>query len=112
MINGQGINCETRFQRGVLVQVVDDNLGDRITFEFDDDAVVFIGFIPHRGDVGDDFFVYQVGNALDQHGAIDVVRDLRNDNLLPATFQLFQTYFAPDLETAAASGKVVADALQ
>ena len=70
-----------------LIEIVDDHLGDGVALDLDDDARVFVGLVAHRGDVGDDLFVHQFGDALDQHRAIDVVRNFRDDDLFAAALE-------------------------
>ena len=90
VIDGQGVDGETAFQRGMLVEIIDDNLGDGVALDLDDHARVFIRFIAHGGDVGDDFLVDQLGDALDQDGAVDVVGNLGDDDLLAAALEFLQ----------------------
>jgi hypothetical protein len=54
----------------VLVEIVDDHLGQRVALDFDDDAGVFVRFVAHGGDVRDDLFVDKLGDALDQHARL------------------------------------------
>ena len=48
------LTLKAAFQRGVLVEVVDDDLGDGVALDLDDDAGVLVRFVAHGGDVGDD----------------------------------------------------------
>ena len=56
--------------------------GLRVALQLDDHARVFVRLIANRGDVGQHFFVDQIGDALDQRRAIHVVGNLRDDDLL------------------------------
>ena len=84
VVNRQHVDGKTRFQRRLLVKIVDDDLGDGVALEFDDHARVFVRFVADGGDVGEALylFVHQFGDALDEHRAVDVVRNFRDDDLL------------------------------
>ena len=86
MIDGQHRDGEGRLERGVLVEIVDDDLRHRIALELDDDAGVLVGFVADGGDVGEagGFLIHQLGDALDHGGAVHVVRNLGDDDLLAA----------------------------
>ena len=96
VVDGQHVDRERRFQRGVLVQVVDDDLRDGLALEFDDDARVLVGLVADGGDVRDDLGVDQFRDALDEHGAVDRVGDLGDDDLLAAAFLLLDERLAAD----------------
>ena len=102
MIDGQGVDGETALQGGVLVEIVDDHLGNRVALDFDDHARVLVRFVPHRRDVGDDLLVDQFRNPLDQQRAVHVVGNLGNDDLLPAAFGFLEADLAPHFQAAAA----------
>ena len=82
VIDRQHVDRERAFHRGVFVKVVDDDLGIAVALQFDDDARVFVGLVADRGDIGEHFFVHQFRDPLDQRGAIDVVRNFGDDDLL------------------------------
>src|ERR1700744_5140408 len=92
----------------VLVELVEDDLGLSAALETDHDAhavaVALVTEVVFR-DVGDDFFVDQVGDALDQLGLVDLVRDLGDDDGLLATLELLNGCFGAH-EKAAAAGFV------
>ena len=56
MVDGEHVDGKGGLQRGVLVEVVDDDLGDGVALELDDHARVFVGFVADGGDVGEDPF--------------------------------------------------------
>src|SRR5262249_36070705 len=85
---------------------------NRITPDLNDNPGIFIGLVPHRGNVCDDLFVHQFGDSLNQQRPIYVVRYLSDHNLFAAAFDLFKTDFATHFETAATRGEIVLDALQ
>src|SRR5438105_581415 len=107
MIDGQGVDGKAAFQRGVLVKIVDDDLGDGVTLDLNDYPRVLVGLVPDRGDVGDDLLVDQRGDAFDEHGAVDVVRNFGDDNLLASTLELLEANFAADFDAAASAGEVL-----
>ena len=71
----------------VLVELVEDDLRFCAALEADDDAhsvaVALVAEVIFRN-VGDDFFVDQLGDALDQFGFVDLVGNLGDDDRLPA----------------------------
>ena len=101
MVDGEHVDRERRFQRGVLVEIVDDDLRDRFALEFDDDARVLVRLVAHGGDVGDDFGVHQLRDALDEHGAVDRVGNRGDDDLLLAAASFLNKRRAADLERTA-----------
>ena len=101
MVNGEHVDRERAFHRGVLVKIVDDNLRIRIAFELDDDAPVFIRLIPDCSDITADLLIHQIGDSLDESGAIDVEWDFGDDDLFLAAFNFFHAGFAAHFHTAA-----------
>src|SRR6185436_2540391 len=95
-----------------LVQIVDDDLRNRITLDFDDDPGVFVRFVSDRGDISQDFFIHQFSDARHEQGPVHVVRNFGNDDLLASAFDFFQANFAPHLKAASATVEVIADAIQ
>ena len=112
MIDGQRVDREAGFQRRVLVEIVDDDLGDGVALDLDDHARVLIRLVAHGGDVGDDLLVHQLGDALHQHRAVHVVRNFRDDDLLAAAFELLDADLAAHLHAAAPGLEILLDALQ
>ena len=110
MVDGQHGDGERALQRGVLVKVVDHNLGVGVALEFDDDPRVFVRFITDGADVGDRLLVDQIGHPLDESGAVDVVGDFGDDDLLSVAFEFLDPGFAADLDRTAAGFEVLADA--
>ena len=96
----------------MLIQVVDDHLRQRIPLDLDDDTCVLVRLIAHRRDVCDDLLVYKVGNPLHQHGAVDVERNLGDNNLLAAAFKLLEADLAPHFHAAASGGEILLHSLQ
>ena len=110
VVDGEHVDRERRFQRGVLVEVVDDDLRDGLALEFDDDAGVLVRLVAHGGDVGDDLRVDQFRDALDEHGAVDRVGNLGDDDLLLAAAGFLDVGLAADFERTAPGRRVGADA--
>jgi len=65
VIDRQRVHAERRFERRELVKIVDDDLRNRVALQLNDHAGIFIRLIAHCGDVGNYFFVHQLGDALD-----------------------------------------------
>src|SRR6185436_971725 len=93
-----------------LVKIVDDNLRVRVPFQLDDYTRVLVRFVPDRRDIGQDLVVHERRNALNQGGAVYVVRDLRDDDLFAIPLQLLDARLAADLHAAAARLEVLLDA--
>src|ERR1017187_5589656 len=114
MINRQHVDGKAAFQRRLLVKIVDDDLRDRVALEFNDDAGVFVRLVANGRNVGEALFllVHQFGDALDEHRAIDVVGDFRDDDLLAPALELLDADLAADLDAAAPAGEIFLDDLQ
>ena len=112
VVDRQRVDAERRGQLRELVQLVDDHLGHGVALEFDDNARVFVRLIPYGGDVGDRFVVGQLRDLLDQRGAVDHVRNLRDDDLLAVALHLLDADAAALLDAAPAGLKIVADRIQ
>ena len=63
--------------------------------QIDDETGVLIGLVSHAADLGDDFFVRELGDLLFELRAVHVVRDLGDDDLLAvAIFDDFSLIYA------------------
>ena len=60
------LTLKEALQRGVLVEIVDDDLRVAVALQLDDHARVFVRFVANIADVGEHLFVHQIGDALDQ----------------------------------------------
>src|SRR5438093_321986 len=109
VIDRQHDDRERAFHRGVLVEIVDNDLGIGVALELDYQPCVFVRFVADRGDLVQNFFVHQIGDALDQRRAIDVERDFGDDDLLLAAFDLLDAGFAAHFHAAAAGLEVLAN---
>ena len=87
----------------VLVELVENDLRFGGALEFDDDAhAVAIALVANVGDVVDDFFVHQVGDALDELRLVDLVGDLGDDDRLLVLGKSFDGGAGTHEEAAAA----------
>ena len=97
---------------GVLVELVEDDLVLGAALEADDDAhAVAVGLVAElvAGDVGDDAFVDELGDALDELGFVDLVGDLGDDDGLASAGDVFDRCFGAHHEAAAASAVGLGD---
>src|ERR671918_1060311 len=109
VIDRQHDNGKRAFQCGVLVKIVDNNLWVSVAFQFDHDARVFVGFIPDGSDVRDRLLVYELGDALDQSGAIHVIRNFRDHDLFLAAFDFLDASFPAHFHAAPAGLEILFD---
>ena len=73
----EAVDAEGVLQLGVLVQLVEHDLGVGVALELDDDAHALAGgLVAQVGDPGDGLGVDQVGDLLEQPGLVDHVGDL------------------------------------
>ncbi len=67
----------------MFVQLVDDDLGHRVALELNDDAhTLAVRFVANVSDALNLFFVYQLGDLLDQPFLIHHVGNFADDDLL------------------------------
>ncbi len=111
MIDGQRIHREARLELRELIEIIDDYLRNSIPLQLDHHPGILIRFIANAGDVRDDFFVHQFRNALHQHRPIDVIGNLRDDDLLAPTLKLLDPNFPADLQAAFPAVEVFLDRL-
>ena len=65
--DGEQVDAEGFLQRGVLVELVDNDFRHRVALELDDDAHSFaIGFVAQVANPFDLFLLYQRGDLFDQ----------------------------------------------
>ena len=73
-IQGDHVAGETRLQRGEAPELVQDNIGERVAFDFDHDPhTVTVGFIAQVRDAFDAFLANQLGDFLDQRRLVDLI---------------------------------------
>ena len=79
--HGQQDHAEAFLHLGVLVELVEHDLGFGAALELDDDAhAVAIALVANVGDVVDHLVVHQVGDALDEPRLVDLVRNFGDDD--------------------------------
>ena len=109
--DGQKDHGEALLHLGVLVELVEDNLWLRAALQLDYDAhAVAIAFITHVADVVDDLFIDQFGNALDEPGFVDLIRNLGDDDRLFFLGQIFRGHLGAHHEASAACFVCLGDA--
>ena len=75
-------DAERRLHRRVLVQLVQHHARNRIALQLDDDAhAVLVGLVAQVGDAFELLVANQVGDVLDQLRAVDLIRNLGDDDL-------------------------------
>src|SRR5205085_10435808 len=85
--DGEHDHAEAALQRRVLVQVVEDDVGDLAAFQIDDHAhAVAVGFVPDIGDALDRLLANELGDPLDQLRLVDLIRDRVDDDRGPIAF--------------------------
>src|SRR4029077_11480090 len=73
-IQRQHVDAEARLQRGVAVELVEDNIGLGVALQFDDDAqALAVALVAQIGDTLDQFLADSLGDALDQLRLVDLV---------------------------------------
>ena len=75
------VDAKNGLQLSLRVQIIEHDLAGFAAPQLDNDThTVFVGFIPQLGDALDLLFLDQLGNAFDQPGLIQLIRQLRNDD--------------------------------
>ena len=108
-----GVVAERRLQRGVLEELVERDLRDRVALELDlDPHPGAVGVVGEVGDLGDHLLVDEVGDLLD-HAAVaallDAVRQLGDDDRALAAAELLDVGAGAHDDAAAAGAVGVAD---
>ena len=70
----------------VLVEIVDDDLGIAVALQFNDDARVLIRLVANRADIPDHLLVHELRDPFDEGGAVHVVGNFRDHDLLAVPF--------------------------
>ena len=109
VVDGQHGHRERTFQRRVFVEVVDDDLRVGVTLQLDHNARVFVRFVADGADVRDRLLVDEIGDALDEGRAVDVVGDLGDDELLAVAFEFLDADLAADFHRAAPGFQILFD---
>jgi hypothetical protein len=111
--DGQHDDAEGGLQLGVLVEVVQNDLGQLTPLDLDHDPDAFpVGLVADVGDALDLLGVDQLGDALQEPRLVDGVGDLGDDDPLPLTLVApLDHRLGPDLDAAAAGAVGVPQAL-
>ena len=111
VVDGQHDDAHGILQLGVLVQLVQDDLGVGVLAHVDDDAhSLAVGLIVQVTDALDPLVLDEVCNVLDEARLIDHVRDLRHDDLGAAVLLFLDGGTAAQGDLAAAGGVGSTDA--
>src|SRR5262249_40160601 len=79
--HGQKDHAEALLQLGMLEKLVQDDLRFRASLQLYDNAhAVPSRLVSRFGDIVDDLFIHQLGNALHDLGLVDLVGNLRDDD--------------------------------
>ncbi len=108
-VEGKQDDAEGGFELGHLIELVDDDAGDLTPTQLNDDAGVFVGLVTEVGDAFDELLVDESGDLGDEGGSVDVVRDLRDDDLLLVIRELLHFTSPADAEDATAGFHVPLD---
>ena len=108
-----GVVAEGRLQRGVLEELVERDLRDRVALQLDlDPHAGAVGVVGEIGDLGDHLLVDEIGDLLD-HAAVaallDAVGQLGDDDRALAAAKLLDVRARPHDDPAAAGAVGVAD---
>ena len=110
MIDREHDDRKRAFEGGVLVKIVNNNLGVCVALQLNDHARVLVRFIANGADISQDFFIYEFCNTLHQRGPVHVERDFGDDYLFLTAFNFFHAGFAAHLHAAAACLEILLDA--
>src|SRR6266478_151241 len=101
--DGQEDHAEGFLHLRVLEKIVEDELGFFAALDFHDDAHAFAGrFVAHVGDAVDLLVLYELGDALDELGFVDLVGNFRDDDVFAVFADFLDGGFGAHHETAAA----------
>ncbi len=110
LVEGQQRYAERRFERGFLIKLIDDNARLLAAFQLDDDTSIFIRLVAHITDAFDFFFGDEFSDAGNEIGAVNVIRNFRDDDLLLAGLGFFGVGFAADAHDPFAGAQITFDA--
>src|SRR5215469_5133312 len=93
-VQRQHVDAEARLQRGMAVELVEDNVRFGVTLQFDHDAHTFaVALVAHFGNTVDELFADGLGDALDQFGFVYLIRNLGKDDGLTVLADLLDVRF-------------------
>ena len=110
LVDGKERDAEGGLEGGLLEELVDDDAGLFAALELDDDAGVFVGLVAEVADAFELFLADELGDAQDEVGAVHVIRDFRDNDLLHAGLHLLGVGLAADADDALAGLEVGEDA--
>ena len=111
LVEGEQDDAERVLEVRVLVELVDDDLRILVTLELDDHARVLVGLVAKVGDLIQHLVGAKLGDVLYQGGAVDVIGQLREDDLLFAVLHLLRVGHAADADNTTAGAQVLLDAI-
>ncbi len=112
VVERQHDHPERVFQLRLLIEIVDDHLGNGVAFQFHDDSQSFLTrFVTQITDPLEFLVVNQMCDLFEEIGLVYVVRDFRDDDTFLAALHFFDTHAATHLDATATRGEVVLDAL-
>ena len=94
-IQSEHDHAKAAFERGVLVKVVDHNLGDRISLQFQNNPNRFIRLISRVTDSIQLFLFDQFSHPFDQLFRVHIVRNLGDHQLLFSRATVLNRNLAP-----------------
>ena len=109
VIDGEHRGGECGFKLRVLVEVVQQDFWVCVALQLDDDARVFVRLVAHVADAGEHFFVREFGDALHEFGAVYVIRNLGDDDLLAPAFNFLDAGLAAHAERGFARLEILLD---
>ena len=102
-VKGQHVDAKAGLQRGVAVELVEDDVGLGIALQFDDDPYpVAIALVTQFGDPVDQLFPHALGDALDQLRLVDLIRHLGEDERITILADFLDMVLRPQDHGAAA----------
>ena len=105
-------DTERFLQLGMLVQLIEDNVGIGIAAKLDDDTHPFaVAFVSKVGDAFYHFIANEFGDLFDKACFVDLIRDLCNDDAVFAVGHLFDVAFGTHLDRTAACHICLMDAV-
>ena len=97
------VGAERGLQRRELVELIEDDLGERFLLDLDHDTIaVAVGFIAQRRDAIDPLLAPKLADALDHRGLVHLIRNLGDDDRFAVTAQRFDRNLAAHDDRAAA----------
>ena len=96
------VGAEGGLQRRELVELVEDDIGDRLFLDLDHHAkAVAVGLVAQRRDALDPLLAPQLADALDHRGLVHLIRDLGDDDRLAIAAQRLDRNLAAHDDRAA-----------